>query len=467
MQFYGSLVGKPQVVYMKTFLFHWVKTNRVILANAVSLISTTGVTSALGFVYWWVAARQFSPASVGLASASISAMALLGSISLLGFGTLLIGEVSRHPKGAASLITTALAVSGTAGGILGAAFAFAAPWLSPDIQPLAASIWTVLIFAVGVSLTAITLVLDQALIGLLRGNYQFLRNAFFAVAKLVILCIVGFWGANKSGLTIYISWWAGTIISLAFLAALMVRKRLPLSAYYPQWQVLRQLRRAALGHHALNLALEGPVLTLPVLVTILLSTTTNAYFYAAWMIANFIFIVPSSFTTVLYAVGSARPEALARTLRQTITVSAAACLAANILLLFLADFTLNIFGPAYAEQAEGSLRILALGAFAIIIRTHYIALTRIHRRINEAALIMFGSGLLELVLATVGAKANGLTGLSMGWVAAVYLEAALFVYPVYRAAISTDSAQWISIPAYINMLWKKAFLHTDSRATEG
>ncbi len=78
------------------------------LVNAGSLVGTTLVTGALGFAYWWVADRQFHPADVGLASASISAMMLLGALCVLGMGTLLIGELPRQPGKEASLISAAL-----------------------------------------------------------------------------------------------------------------------------------------------------------------------------------------------------------------------------------------------------------------------------------------------------------------------------------------------------------------------
>ena len=70
---------------------------RAILVNAGSLVGTTAVTAGLGFVYWLVAARVFPPGVVGLASALISAMSLLGFVGMLGLGSLLMGELPRQP----------------------------------------------------------------------------------------------------------------------------------------------------------------------------------------------------------------------------------------------------------------------------------------------------------------------------------------------------------------------------------
>jgi len=142
------------------------------LVNSGSLFGTTTVTSVLGFVYWWLAARQFSPEAVGFASAAISAMTLLGTACILGLGTLLVGELPRQPRQQVSLINAALILVGGVGECFGIVFAVVAPFISLSFQPLRASIQDIMLFAVGVSLTAITIVLDQALIGLLRGELQ-------------------------------------------------------------------------------------------------------------------------------------------------------------------------------------------------------------------------------------------------------------------------------------------------------
>jgi hypothetical protein len=63
---------------MRTLIYQWIKTNSMMLVNAGSLVGTMVVTGVLGFAFWWVAARQFPPQAVGLASTAISAMPLLG-----------------------------------------------------------------------------------------------------------------------------------------------------------------------------------------------------------------------------------------------------------------------------------------------------------------------------------------------------------------------------------------------------
>jgi O-antigen/teichoic acid export membrane protein len=198
--------------------------------------------------------------------------------------------------------------------------------------------------------------------------------------------------------------------------------------------LLRKLGPAAIKHHALNLTLQAPPLILPVLVTILLSATTNAWFYVSWNLASLANIVSSALTVTLYAVSSAQPSVLARKIRLTLSLAFLACVLANCVLLFDTRQVLDLFGHSYAEQATWSLRILSLESFPFIIKNHYIAVCRIQGRVAYAALLTIATGLLELGGAALGAHLGGLTGLSLGWFAAICVEAVFMSRAVYKAA---------------------------------
>jgi O-antigen/teichoic acid export membrane protein len=415
-------------------LYQWIKANKAMLFNAGSIVGTTAVTGILGFAYWWLAARLFPPEAVGLASAAVSAMMLLGMLCIVGLGTLLIGELPRQPGKEASLISSALILVGGIGICGGILFALVAPLVSADFRAFRVSIGAILLFAVGVGLTAVTTVLDQALIGLLKGELQFWRNTFFAAAKLALLFLAGL-ELLKAGTMIYGTWAAGNILSLVPLAGLVMWKAgRPGQSFLPDWKLLRKLGLPALQHHMLNLILQAPTTALPVLVTILLSATTNAWFYMAWMISGLAFIASYALTTVLYAVNSGQPSELTRKIRVTLTIALAMCMLGNCLMQLAATQILDLFGHIYAEQAAWSLRIVVLGAFPMIFKHHYIAVSRIHSEMAHAALPVAIGCLLELGVAALGAHLDGLVGLSLGWVAAVCIEAVCMFPTVYQAA---------------------------------
>ena len=434
---------------MSANLTSWLQSYRTLLANAGSLIGTTVVTSGFGFLFWWLATRNFSPEEVGLGSAAISTMLFLGNVSVVGLGTLLIGELPRQPGMEGSLISTALFVVGVTGGLLGFVFAVIVPYISPGLLALAENVGDISLFAIGVSVTSITLVLDQAMVGLFRSDLQLWRNAIFAVVKLGAILVIGLWFSDKMDMVIYSTWLLGNLLSLSILAVYAVLKNGRRLSIRPQWGLLPRLRSAALGHHALNLALQMSGLLMPLVVAGVLSTRMNAYFYTSWMIASFTAVGPASLTTVLYAIGSSEPAALGNKIRLTLRLSALTGGLASIALLFGANLVLGIFTIAYAEQAGLSLRILALAVFPTIIKNHYIAICRINNRISTTAMWMIAGAILELFMGALGGILAGLVGLSVGWVTAMSIEALLMVQTVYRAALPLapmDSQEYIIQP---------------------
>jgi O-antigen/teichoic acid export membrane protein len=419
----------------------WTLANRVLLLNVASLMSTTAANAALGVLYWWLAARLFAPEAVGLASAALSAMTLLGSAGMLGLGTLLIGEIPRRRGHAGALISGSVLLAGAVSVTAGILFAVLAPGISPDLSPLALGPGSVALFAAGVALTAVVFVLDDAVIGLLRGELQFWRNLIFAAAKLVLLPVAAISFAMQSGMAIYLTWAAGNAVSLLALYRILGPLWGRIGDRRPDWALLRRLGRPAVAHHALNLALQAPGLILPLVVTAVLSTTANASFYVAWMIASLVGFVAAAFTTVLYAVGSADPSALAYKIRLTLRLSFVVVLLGVGAVLLAAGPILGVFGSVYASQAEHALRVLALGAVPGIIKAHYVAIQRIRGRIAGTAALMGAAVILEIAAATLGARLGGLEGLSLCWLAVVSCEAALMTWPVYRSARSARGVQ--------------------------
>ncbi len=433
---------RKKVDKLKILLFEWIKANKVMFINAGSLVGTTIVTGAFGFVYWWIAARLYPPHAVGLASAAVSAMTLLGAVCIVGLGTLLIGELPRQPGKEASLISAALIFVAGVGGCCGIIFALVAPFISAQFSPFRAGLGIVLLFAAGVSLTSIINVLDAALIGLLKGTLQFGRNALFAAIKLVVLVLASLW-LMRVGEIIYGTWVIGIVLSLAPLA-IMVAFKMGRSgrSLLPDWALLHKLRSAALEHHMLNLILQFPGTTLPVLVTILLSATTNAWFYVAWMISGLVFIASYALTTVLFAINAGQTNELMHKIRITLSLALLTCCLCNVLLFFGATPILAFFGQSYAQQATWCLRILGLGAFPVIIVDHYMAISRINRNVAQTALPIATVGcILQLGIAALGAHFGGLVGLSLGWVIALCIEA-VFMFPaVYRAAFPLNTSR--------------------------
>jgi O-antigen/teichoic acid export membrane protein len=167
---------------------------------------------------------------------------------------------------------------------------------------------------------------------------------------------------------------------------------------------------------------------------VLISATANGWFYIAFLIADVVYVVPQALVTALYAVSSAQPAVLAHKIRLTMGMAVITCVVANVFLLVGGRQLLGLFGPSYAQEGLWSLRLLGLGAFPFLLKDLYVAISRIQDRIAKALLPLAAGAVLEVGLAALGARLGDLTGLSLGWVIAVCIEAVLIVPTVYRIA---------------------------------
>ncbi len=395
---------------------------RAIISNAATLVGTTGVTSALGAAFWWLAARHYPRSTVGVSSAIVSALTLLGTLSTIGFGTMLIGELRRRAHDARSVVTASLLLNCAVGAILGTAFALLAPLASSRFSELSARPSAVLFFAGGVAVGAAAEVLDGALIGILQGRLQLWRNVVFATTKLALLGGAIALLSTRNSETIYAVWAIGIVLSLAALGVRRVLSTRDLPSYTPQRGVLRGLPRLAFAHHAFNLAVKIPTLVLPVIVVGAVSAAANASFYVALMVAGLLYMVPNSLTTVLFAVGAEDPRALADRVHMTLRVSTAAAIAGALALVVLAGPILGIFGAGYSGGAD-ALRILGVATLPLVVKTHYLAVTRIYGRWRGSMWLVWVGTVIELVAAVGGARADGATGVALAWVGALVLEA--------------------------------------------
>lgn len=408
--------------------------HRVLIKNVLTLLMTTGVSLALGFAYWNIAARLFSQDSVGFGSAAISAMTFLSSFGTFGLNTLLVGELPRRRQ-RAGLIAAAMLAAALGSLVLAIAFVAIAPHFTTHYDDVAGSAGRAAIFCGGVSLSAASVVFDAATIGMLRGGLQLTRNIAFVVTKIVTLLGVALVLHFATGMGIFASWVAAIPVSLFVVAVrLWVGNRASI-LLRPDWTILRSLLRSLAAHNWLNLALQVPALLIPVLAASILAPSTNAAYYIAITITGGLFILPAHMSTVLFALGSADPSALPGRLRFALRVTVLVGLAGAAILGFGAHFILGIFGPGYARLATVPMQIMAVACLPSIPNSFYISVSRATNRLSQAAALVTTFTVLDVIAAVAGAVKDGLVGMIVAGLVVVSVEALVTTPTVLRAAI--------------------------------
>ena len=294
-----------------------------------------------------------------------------------------------------------------------------------------ASPWVAAGFIAGVGLTAGGMVLDQALVGIRVSCVQLYRNSYFSFVKLALLVMLAVTVGSRSQVTMVWAWVAGIAISMVatawHLAARGYRLGQPV-----RLSALRGRGVTTFHHNTLNLSLTLPRLGLPLLVASLLGAHATAAFYAAWMITSFLYILPMHLSTALFAVAVGDIRALTPRLRAALRISLLLGGPVAVALAALAGPAMRSFGPDY-EIARTALVVMAIAYFPNVFKQCYVAVARVDNRLRKAGAICSIGAALELCLTAAGAWFDGLTGISLGFLAAVTLQAVYYVPQVLQA----------------------------------
>ncbi|MGB6454240.1 MAG: lipopolysaccharide biosynthesis protein [Streptosporangiaceae bacterium] len=404
-----------------------------LIRNVLTLLATTGVSLALGFGYWNIAARLFSQQAVGYGSAAISAMTFLSSFGTFGLNTLLIGALPKRTQ-RAGLIAAAMIAAALGSLVLAVAFVAIAPHFTENYDDVAGSLGGAAVFCCGVALTAAAVVFDAATIGMLRGGLQLTRNITFVVTKIVTLLGGALALHYTVGLGIFASWVAAIPVSLFVVAATFWIGGGALVLPRPDWTILRSLSRSLAAHNWLNLALQMPVLLTPVLAASILAPSTNAAYYVATTVVSGMLILPAHMSTVLFAMGSADPQALPGRLRFALRVSLLVGLVGLVILGLGAHLILGVFGAGYARIATLPMRIMVLASLPSIPNSLYIAVARATNKLSRAAALVTGFTILYFIAVVTGALNGGLVGMLVAALVVVTLEAVVTTPIVLQAA---------------------------------
>ncbi len=403
----------------------------VVAKNAFSLYGSTIVTSAFGFGFWWLAAHRLLAVEVGQASAALSAVQLVATICVLGLNTLLISELARDRTSAQTLLTTAVVVVVATSSVAGIAVSIVLSLVSSTYTQMLGNPLAVIAFTAGVIVTAVTLVLDDACIGLLRGGLQLQRNTFFAIAKLLLVPVAAVLLPHGHGIGLVLAWTIATALSVWFLRPML---HVGAGPRIVDRQLIRRNTKLALNHHWLNIAIQAPRLIMPVIAVAVIGPALTAAFYAATLLVNFVNIIPSQLATVLFAVNAGDHEKLRREGRFTLLVSTGLAVASAPAFWLLSPFALRLFSANYLS-ARHAMILLGFTTLPSAVKSHYVVISRVQGRLTRAAITSTIGAAIEVAVAAAGGVIGGVTGMAAGLLIAQLIEALLFAPTVSHAIL--------------------------------
>ena len=433
---------------------HWRSQGRRIwtdhmVRNSLYLILSSGLQAALGFAFWIITTRLFSPADVGRASSLISATTVIAYLALLGLNSTLVRHLPTAPDRDALITAGLLLVAGCSAGI-GLLYVLLIPVLAPRLafvrhQPALAAGFVLLTAAV-----AVNLITDSVFIAARKAGYSALTDGGVGgvskVVWVVILMGTGAYGlfcASLGGIA------AAALASLVLMSTVLHWRpslRKPL-------RTLRPLLRFSGANYAGNVLNMLPILVVPLIVLDRLGAPAAAYYFVAFQVATLLYATAYAVEQTFLAEGARADADWPELRRRSRRLLMALCLPACAALVVTAHWVLLAFGTKYSQHGTPSLILLAITAIPLAANNWLWTVLRLSGRLRA---LVLSSGVYAIAICGLAwfLAPHGLGALTAAWpiggllgaAAAALAAAARNAPPRHRRTVRTRlSGAWLSL----------------------
>ena len=407
-----------------------------VVRNAMYLIATEALGAVLGLLFWAVAARVFPDADVGVGAVLITSGTLLAILSTLGFNISLVRFLPERGTRVARLINTSVTIGTVVAVVLSLVFGIVAGRWLPALAFLSANPVLVVLFVFFTAVWTAYLLFDAAFIGLGRAKYVLLRSAIYNGLKIPLPLALQV--VLTAPFALFSAWGIGLLAANVVAAVMLVAAVVPSFRLRPDLDraAVRSMVRYSAANHVTNVLGAMPGLVFPFLVALALPPENAAYFYVAWVIANFLFIVPGSIFTSVFAEGSRWLPGLRGHALDGMYLSLAILVPGVAAVLLAGPAVLGALKPTFQAAAVPLLNMLAVASFFVAINVLYITVLRVDKRMRPVVGIYLGTTLAALALGyPLMLSPLGLLGAGVGFTVSQGAGAAYCVWAMLREGV--------------------------------
>ena len=403
--------------------------------NAVYLMLNSAILALTGFFFWAIAARLYPVEGVGLASAAISAMALLAALSTLGLTYGLIRFLPKAGKKSRDMINSCFTLGILTSIALSLIFLAGLPSWSPALLPIRGHpvfFAAFMIFTAAMTLQSFT---QQTFVAQRKTQFALWEGLIFGLLRFIPLILLA---AFFHTFGIFVSWGIAASIAIVVSIFFFLPKIQP--AYRPLPTIskvaISDLMHFSFANYAANLFWSIPGLILPLTVVNILGAESNAYFYIGWAVGGVLLMIPLAASFSLFAEGSHNEERLVGDVKRSLKLILLLLIPAIIIIFALGDKILLLFGSAYSENAARLLRLLALSAFPVSLNYIYFSIKRIEMRMRSVIGLTAFIAVGTLALSYVLLPQIGILGAGVAWLAVQIIAAMIVGYKLVKLSLS-------------------------------
>ena len=421
---------------------HWQSawTNRVLAhirtplyRNGYALLINAVGTSALGVLYWIMAARFYSVEAVGINAAAISTMTFLSTAARLYLDGALMRFLPRSGAKATQLIKYSYLIGGATAALVGTLFLVGLDFWAPSLGFLGSSPLLTVGFVLATIASCIFVQQDGALIGLRQAQWVPVENTLFASAKIFMLVMLA---KSIPEYGIFASWVIPMLLTLIPVNLLIFRKLLPQHIRendQPETGIgPRQIIHYAGGLYAGFMFSAASTRLLPLIVLQVIGSSAAAFFTLPWMIMTSVQLVIPSMMGSLTVEASREQHKLVEYSRKAFVQTARLLIPAVLLVVVAAPYLLQSFGQSYASESGLLLRLLALATLPQIVSGLYFGIARTQRSVGGIIVVHASLFIMNLILSYFFLDRFGITGVGIAWLISQSVVAVVLFFTQLR-----------------------------------
>lgn len=376
--------------------------------NSIMVMMNLGTNAFAGFFFWIIVARDISPSDVGLSTAALSVAALITTFSGLGMSNGLIRFLPRA-ENKKTLYSSILIINLVLSGLLTIVVLLLIRLLFPSLEFLNSGAYPV-IFLLYVLLSSMLSVQNFTLIAMRRADLSFIQNALCAL-RVPIVFIIAFTGLAG----IFYSLTFGYFLAIVFGIIVLYILQIPFT-YKLDIDAIRKIFMFSLGNFTADLFVNAPLMIIPFIIINTIGATNNAYYYIAYSISSFLFIIPHGISMSLFVEGS-HDLPLRDTTIRAVKLLMLIMVPALILTFLFGNYILLIFNAEYAQKSFDLLKLLAISSIFSSVISIYVSILRVRKNIKMVNIVYMLYAALIIVLGYISLTYYGLIGIGYAWIA--------------------------------------------------
>lgn len=366
----------------------------------------TGLVSLFNYIFWLLAGHMTSAEHIGLATEAIAAAAMIVAISRLGMDDS-ITRFFPQSKDKGGFYNALIAMMLLVTIIVIAGFILGLQYISPALLFL--KNWQyLLLFAGFVFLTSICDMQGTALVAIRRADLALLEYSIL-ILRIPLLIAMGSLGVSGVFLSLNITYLIMMVVGIVLMYKMGIARDLHIDI-----GEARKTVRYSLGNYTSTIIATAPITLIPILIVNVTGAVQEAYFFVAYSIAIFLFMVPDAIGASMFVEGS-HERPLKATAFKSLRFNFIILVPMVLAIAVFGDNILLLFSSEYTAAAHQLLLLLAISSLFYAVIAVYITVVQVQKNIAMLNYIRLAVTGLTLCLSYVLLQKLGLIGIGYAW----------------------------------------------------